>query len=82
MPIETTETGAIVVTGDDGMLVYRLAALRSALKLAMVGIKVHRSVNAVKLAKEATGLKTNDKQKLLEAVEKLLEDAQNKCERK
>lgn len=57
---------------------FRLISLRSALQLESKGIKVHRSVNARKLAKQATGLKTNDYDKLIEGVTHLIEEQTKK----
>lgn len=50
---------------------FRLIALKSALKLEQVGLK-SRHVNARKLAKQLTGLKTNSYDILILEVEKLI----------
>lgn len=72
MPIEHFGDGGTVVSGPEGMELYRLIALKSALKLEQQGIKVHRRVNARKLAKTETGLKTNNYDVLIGAVEMLI----------
>jgi hypothetical protein len=66
--IEQTASGGTVVTGK-GIDLYRLIALKSALKLESHGMRVSRHVNARKIAKQETGLKTNDYAKLIAAVE-------------
>lgn len=68
MSITVTE-GATIVEGPKGMALYRLMSLKSALGLESKGIKVARGVNARKIAKQETGLKTNDYTKLIEAVQ-------------
>lgn len=78
MPIEHTKTGATVITGPEGIELYRLIALRSALRLEQNGMKVNRHVNARRLAKEATGLKTNNYATLIGAVELLIENQRSK----
>ena len=52
---------------------FRLITLKSALKLQSHGIGIRRGVNPRRLAKEATGLKTNDFDKLIAAMEELIE---------
>jgi hypothetical protein len=67
MPIETMQGGTIF-TGK-GLDLFRLVALKSALRLESHGMRAGRGVNARKLAKQETGLKTNDYAKLIAAVE-------------
>ncbi len=69
--IEVTENGNIVITGE-GIEIYRLLALRGALKLEVLGMKGR--VNAFKMVKELTGLK-GTKAAVLAAYENLLREA-------
>jgi hypothetical protein len=70
MGIEVTQDGTIVATGD-GVLVYRLLALRSMLKLEITGLK-HSSGSVAKRIRDEFGLKSRNKQKLLEEYESML----------
>lgn len=76
MGIEHT-AGGTFVTGK-GIALFRLIALKSALKLESVGLRASRGVNARKLAKAETGLKTNDYAKLIAAVEAKIAEAGEK----
>ncbi len=62
--------------GRGAVEVYRLATLISALKLeiACPGMKAVRG-GALKVAKQITGLRTNDRAKHIAAVEKMLAEA-------
>lgn len=62
----------MIADTPEAIELFRLITLKSALKLQSKGISVHRGVNPRKLAKEATGLKTNDFEKLIAAVEELI----------
>ena len=62
----------MIADTPESIELFRLITLKSALKLQSHGISVHRAVNPRKLAKEATGLKTNDFEQLIAAVEALI----------
>jgi hypothetical protein len=47
----TNENGTTVITGEADIEFFRLVALRSALRLELVGIRVNRNVNAYAIAK-------------------------------
>lgn len=48
-------------SGHEAVEVYRIATLISGLKLEKVGMKVSRHVNCLKIAKQMTGMRTNDR---------------------
>lgn len=74
MPIEHLKGGGIAITGPAAMELYRLISLRSCLKLQRdTGMRPNRHVNPLKIAKVLTKLKTNDYNKHLEAIDKLIE---------
>ena len=74
MPIEKDEaSGATTCTGE-GVNVFNLLAIKGALKLEKVGLK-HSRGSVRKIAKQLTGLHTNDFDKLIEAVQKLVDAA-------
>jgi hypothetical protein len=56
MAIEVTESGAMVITGGE-IQVYRLLALRHALKAETVGQRMTRGRSALSIVKAETGLK-------------------------
>lgn len=72
--ITVLEGGAISITGKESIALYRLIALKSALRLEMVGMRVNRHVRAFKMAKEEFGLKGN-KQQIFDAFCKIVEEA-------
>ena len=72
MAVENTVGGGMMITGDD-IQEYRLIVLRSALKLEIKGIRMHRGRTAYSIIKEEFGLKGN-RQRVLEQFEELLKD--------
>lgn len=70
MGIEVTEDGTIIATGD-GIAVYRLLALRSALRLEIHGLK-HSSGSIAERIRKEFGLKSRNKTKLLAEYETIL----------
>lgn len=72
MPIETT--GGITVITGDSINVYRMLALRGALKLETIGMKMSRGVPASKIIRDEFGLKTKNKVALLAEYETLLRE--------
>lgn len=60
-----------IMDTPESIALYRLIHLKSALKLESKGLRM-RNVNARKLAKQETGLKTNDYTVLIDAVEALI----------
>lgn len=75
-----TKNGGVMMDDPQSIERFRLIALKSALKLEALGFKVHRNVNARKMAKQLTGLKTNDYTKLITAVEGLIVEQTKKVE--
>jgi hypothetical protein len=68
------------VTGKDGIELLRLVTVMSALRLyAEHGIKVSRNFN-MKLVKNTTGLKTNDKQKHMDRLKEMIEETRSHVE--
>jgi len=63
---------ATVITGKENIAKYRLIVIRSGVRLEAKGMRASRGVSCTKLAKQETGLKTNDRQKLIEALDKLI----------
>lgn len=70
MSIETFEGGGMVITGEH-MELYRLLALKGALKLEARGLKLSRRTSASTVAKKQYGLKGN-RDKLIAQVEQLI----------
>jgi len=70
MPIEKTETGAVVFTGE-AIQLYRLCALRSMLLLEIVGMR-RRGPSAYSSLKKQFGLK-GSKEKVLAQLETIIE---------
>lgn len=70
----TNEGGQLrSAVGPKAVNAFRLRTIISGLKFeAKTGMKMSR-VSTVKVAKEVTGLKTNNKTKLIERLEKMLE---------
>lgn len=79
MPIEIGKSGIITCTGD-GVELYRLLALRSALSLELHGIKVRRGFSAYAAVKAEFGLK-GTKQKVFEQFTLLVDEVSKKVER-
>lgn len=65
-----------VVTGK-GIEMYRLAVIKSALKLEMAGLKGRFS--ALKVAKTITGSKSNDRATQLSLIQKILDEAKQEA---
>jgi hypothetical protein len=78
MPIEHGAHGTTTITGDDGHNVFRLAALKQALKLQAIGIKVMRGRSAVQAA-NGMGFAGRTVKKVLPQVEAALIEAQRVC---
>lgn len=80
-PLDTIRIGesgeASSFTGRKAVEVFRLATLASALRLEIrcPGMKMSRHLSALAAAKQHTGLKTNDRQKQLERVLVMLDQA-------
>jgi hypothetical protein len=55
MSVEVSESGSIIVTGEH-IQIYRLLALRSALKMEAMGLRMSRGFSALKSVKSITGL--------------------------
>jgi hypothetical protein len=73
--IELHEGGSISCVGREAVEVFRLVAIKSGLKIEAAGMRISRGVSCTKAAKQLTGLKTNDRAKLADAIQKLI-DAQ------
>lgn len=70
MGVEVTQDGTIIATGD-GIVAYRLLALRSMLALEIKGLKHSRGSIAARIRQEF-GLKSRNKTKLLAEYEAVL----------
>lgn len=70
MGIEVTQDGTIIATGA-GVVAYRLLALRSMLKLEIVGLK-HSGGSIAARIRQEFGLKSRNKTKLLAEYEAVL----------
>lgn len=70
MGIEVTQDGTIIATGD-GIVAYRLLALRSMLALEIKGLK-HSSGSIASRIRQEFGLKSRNKTKLLAEYEAVL----------
>lgn len=77
--IEVTKAGT-VLTGK-GLDLYFLLSLQSALNLELKGIRIRRNFSALKRAKEVTGLKTNDRQKHIDALRDMVNELSAKVTR-
>ncbi len=71
MSIEVFEGGGFVITGNDINL-YRLLALKGALKLQAKGLKLSRGASASTIARKDYGLRGNV-DNLISQVEQLIE---------
>jgi hypothetical protein len=69
--IEHSPSGAVVATGK-GVELFRLLALKSALKLEIKGLRMSRRMSALKAAKSITGLSSNKRDVQLAEVERLI----------
>lgn len=67
--IRTTEDGTVIASGARATSIYRILALKSALKLETLGMKMSRGVNAAQLVRDEFGWKTRDKKQLLAQLE-------------
>ena len=73
MAIKVTETGATMITGND-IQVYRLLALRQALKAETIGLRLVRGRSALAIVKAETGLKARTAKDMLPKYEALLRE--------
>ena len=76
MPIEKLAGGGIICTGE-GVNVFQLLAIKGALKLERAGMKHSRGSVRAK-AKQLTGLKTNDYDRLIAGIDELVAMAADK----
>lgn len=67
--IRTTESGAVIAHGKRAVSIARILALKSALKLEILGMKLARGVSAAQIIRDEFGWKTRDKKKLLAQLE-------------
>jgi len=80
MPIEISDsTGAMSITGD-GISLYRLLALRSALSMEMKGLRMSRRFSAYATIKREFGLK-GSREKVYQQFSQLVDEASAKVER-
>ena len=70
MAVENT-VGGVMITGDD-IGRYRLVVLKSALKLEIKGIRMHRGRTAYSVIKKEFGLK-GDRQRVLDQFETMIQ---------
>jgi hypothetical protein len=54
---------------------YRLHVLISSLKLEMKGLRLSRGTSALAVAKRETGLRTNDRNKHIERLQEMIDEA-------
>lgn len=73
MPITTNQSGSVTVTGN-GIKLYRLMSLRSALTLELRGMKLSRGLSAYAIIKKEFNLKGN-KQKVYDQFYLIVEKA-------
>lgn len=71
MPIERTDTGATIITGDSIDL-YAILAMKHRLGLEVKGLRFR--VNTAPAVRKLIGSKTRSKQKLLEEFEKWISE--------
>lgn len=79
-PLDTIEShgnGGMSFSGRDAVEVFRLASMISALKLEAKGIRMSRGVSVLKIAKQTTGLRTNDRMKQAERLQVMLDNAKS-----
>jgi hypothetical protein len=74
-----TRDGVTSFHGRQAVEVYRLTAILHGLRAEAHGMRLTRGVSCTKVAKELTGLRTNDRAKLAAAVELLREQARAAC---
>lgn len=79
--IERTAHGATVFSGKPATELYALITLEHALRFEIrtPGMRISSKVNALKAAKQRTGLKTNDRRTQLARVLVMIEEARAKC---
>jgi uncharacterized protein (DUF2141 family) len=70
MAVENT-VGGVMITGDD-IGRYRLVVLKSALKLEIKGIRMHRGRTAYSVIKKEFGFK-GDRQRVLDQFETMIQ---------
>ena len=70
MAVENT-VGGVMITGDD-IGRYRLVVLKSALKLEIKGIRMHRGRTAYSIIKKEFGFK-GDRQRVLDQFETMIQ---------
>lgn len=66
-------------TGREAVEAFRLKTIISGMRLEGKGIRVNRHTNCTKLAKQLTGLKTNDRAKLEEALTEIMNAQIERC---
>lgn len=67
------------VQGPQAVEAFRLRMLITGLRLESSGLKVSRGINCRKLAKELTGLKTNDRAVLAARLQLMLNNTVSQC---
>ncbi len=67
-----------VCDGRDAVEVFRLAALISALRLEIKGIRMSRGASMLAIAKRTTGLRTNDRTTQAARLRVMLEEARSR----
>lgn len=70
----TTHPSCTVATGPHAVELFHLLALKGALRLEGLGLR-RRGRSALSIAKQTTGLGTNDRAAHLSALERLIEQA-------
>jgi hypothetical protein len=78
--IESSPDGAVMFSGKPATTLYSLLALSHALRIEIrcPGMKAVRG-GALRIAKQRTGLKTNDRRTQLARVEVMIEAARAQC---
>jgi hypothetical protein len=66
--------------GEEATSYFRLNVLIQGLKLEKVGIRVTRGVSCLKIAKQTTGLRTNDRDEQIRTLRAMAEALLAQCE--
>lgn len=71
----THSAGGTCFAGAEATNLFRLITLKHGLKIEMSGMRIARNVNALKTAKQVTGLRTNKRQEHIDRIEVMIKDA-------
>lgn len=76
--MDTPDTGAIIITGEDRIRLFRYVTLKHGLRLEIAGLRMNRGRTAYSIVKAELGF-TGSREKVLAALESWIADREREA---